>query len=95
VLLATRVLQLVQTHILHVLPFGSVGQFSLRDACAGIFVSGLFMMYFGACDGLTSKFRAGSFALANVRHLCFVKNSAPVVNRLCSSLRMHLLLSSG
>jgi hypothetical protein len=49
VMTATRVLQLVQTHVLHVLPFGSLGHFSMRDVCAGIFVSGLFMMYFGEC----------------------------------------------
>ncbi len=48
VMTATRVLQLVQTHVLHVLPFGSLGHFSIRDVCAGVFVSGLFMMYFGA-----------------------------------------------
>jgi hypothetical protein len=48
VVTATRLLQLVQTHVLHVLPFGSLGQLSILDVCAGIFVSGLFMMYFGA-----------------------------------------------
>ncbi len=48
VMIATRGLQLVQAHVLHVLPFGSLGQFSIRDVCTGILVSGLFMMYFGA-----------------------------------------------
>jgi hypothetical protein len=49
VVAATRVVQLVQTRVLHVIPFGSLGQFSLSDVCVGILVSGLFMMYFGAC----------------------------------------------
>ena len=48
VMTGTRVVQLVQRHVLHVLPFGSLGQFSLPDVCIGILVSGLFMMYFGA-----------------------------------------------
>ncbi len=52
VMAATRVLQLVQTRVLHVLPFGALGQFSLLDVCVGILVSGLFMMYFGACRAL-------------------------------------------
>ena len=47
VMAATRVLQLVQTHVLHVLPFGALSQFSLGDVCEGILVSGSFMMYFG------------------------------------------------
>jgi hypothetical protein len=47
VMAATRVVQLVQRHVLHVFPFGSLGQFSLPDVCIGILVSGLFMMYFG------------------------------------------------
>jgi hypothetical protein len=50
VMTATRVVQLVQTHVLHVIPFGSLGQFSLPDVCVGILVSGLFMMYFGGCE---------------------------------------------
>jgi hypothetical protein len=49
VMTATRAMQLVQTHVLHVLPFGSLGQFSVLDVCTGILVSGLFMMYFGGC----------------------------------------------
>ena len=47
VMLATRALQLFQSRVLHVLPFGSLGNFSLVDACIGILVSGLFMLYFG------------------------------------------------
>ncbi len=49
VMAATRLVQLVQFRVLHVLPFGSLGQFSLVDVCVGILVSGMFMMYFGAC----------------------------------------------
>jgi hypothetical protein len=48
VMVATRVVQLVQTHVLRVLPFGSLTQFSLWDVCVGVTVSGMFMMYFGA-----------------------------------------------
>jgi hypothetical protein len=57
VMTATRGVQLVQRHVLHVLPFGSLGQFSLSDVCIGILVSGLFMMYFGACCGRVADVR--------------------------------------
>jgi hypothetical protein len=47
VMAATRIVQLVQTHLLRTLPFGSLTQFSLWDICVGVIVSGMFMMYFG------------------------------------------------
>lgn len=48
VLLVTRSVQQFQSRVLHVLPFGALSNFSLGDACVGILVSGLFMLYFGA-----------------------------------------------
>ena len=47
VMLVTRVVQLVQQHVFHTLPFGALSKFSLVDSCIGIFVSGVFMLYFG------------------------------------------------
>ena len=47
VMAATRALQLVQQHVFHVLPFGALSKHSLTDVCIGIFISGLFMLYFG------------------------------------------------
>ncbi len=52
VMAATCVLRLVQTRVLHMLPFGSLSQFSLGDVCVGILISGLFMMYFGESQWL-------------------------------------------
>ncbi len=48
VMLVTRALQLVQSKVFHVLPFGALSNLSLVDVCMGIFVSGVFMLYFGA-----------------------------------------------
>jgi hypothetical protein len=47
VMLATRLVQLVQTHLMRMLPFGALSNFSLVDVCVGVLVSGLFMMYLG------------------------------------------------
>jgi hypothetical protein len=47
VMMATRLVQLVQTHVLRTLPFGSLSNFSLVDVCVGVLVSGLFMLYLG------------------------------------------------
>ncbi len=47
VVAGTRLVQLVQTHVLHVLPFGALGQLSVVDSCTGILMSGMFMIYFG------------------------------------------------
>jgi hypothetical protein len=47
VMMATRLLQLVQTNVLRTLPFGSLSNFSLVDVCVGVLVSGLFMLYLG------------------------------------------------
>ncbi len=46
-LAGTRALQLVQSKVFHVIPFGLLTKFSIVDACVGILVSGLFMLYFG------------------------------------------------
>jgi hypothetical protein len=48
VMAVTRLMQLVQSHVFHVLPFGAMSTHSLLDICVGIFVSGVFMLYFGA-----------------------------------------------
>ncbi len=47
-LVGTRALQLVQSRVFHVVPFGLLSKFSILDACVGILVSGSFMLYFGA-----------------------------------------------
>ncbi len=47
---ATRVVQAVQSHVLHVLPVGALSTTSLSDTCVGILISGVFMMYFGGCS---------------------------------------------
>jgi hypothetical protein len=47
VLFGARAVQWTQSHVFHVLPFGALTNFDVMDACTGILVSGLFMMYFG------------------------------------------------
>jgi hypothetical protein len=49
VMAGTKVLQLVQSKVFHVLPFGALSATSLSDVCIGILISGLFMLYFGMC----------------------------------------------
>jgi hypothetical protein len=36
--------------VFHVLPLGALTNFDVVDACTGILVSGLFMIYFGRMD---------------------------------------------
>jgi hypothetical protein len=45
IVVATRLLQLFQSKVLHVLPFGSLAQVSLLDTCIGIFITGVFHLY--------------------------------------------------
>ncbi len=47
-LVGTRVLQLVQSKVFHVIAFGQLTKFNTGDACMGILVSGSFMLYLGA-----------------------------------------------
>ena len=47
VLAGTRVLQWAQVRLLGTLPFGALSTVSLVDVCIGVFISGLFMMYYG------------------------------------------------
>jgi hypothetical protein len=47
VMLGTRAVQLVQSKVFHVIPFGLLTKFSIVDTCVGILVSGLFMLYLG------------------------------------------------
>ena len=49
VVCATRVLQWVQQKLLGRIPFGALSSLSLIDVCIGIFISGIFMLYFGMC----------------------------------------------
>jgi hypothetical protein len=49
VLVGCRALQWLQEFVFHVVPFGKLTNFNVTDACVGILVSGLFMLYFGAC----------------------------------------------
>ncbi len=51
VMALTRLLQQVQARVFHTIPFGALSNLSLLDICAGIFVSGVFMLYFGECAG--------------------------------------------
>ena len=48
VVVATRMLQWVQVQALGRLPFGALSTLNLIDVCIGVFISGLFMLYFGA-----------------------------------------------
>jgi hypothetical protein len=48
IVVATRLLQLFQSKVLHVLPFGSLAQVNLLDTCVGIFITGVFHLYLGA-----------------------------------------------
>jgi hypothetical protein len=45
VMSCTRLLQIIQSKVFHVLPFGALSPISLTDVCVGILVSGLFMLY--------------------------------------------------
>ena len=47
VVVATRTLQWVQVKTLGRLPFGALSSLNLVDVCIGIFISGVFMLYFG------------------------------------------------
>ena len=47
VIVATRTLQWGQRYFLGRLPFGALSTLNLIDVCIGIFISGLFMLYFG------------------------------------------------
>ncbi len=49
VMAMTRALQVLQSKVFHVIPFGSMSNMSLLDICFGIFISGVFMLYFGGC----------------------------------------------
>ncbi len=50
VLLSVRAVQWTKSHVFRVLPFGALTNFDAMDACTGILVSGLFMIYFGRMD---------------------------------------------
>ena len=50
VIIATRTLQVVQVRLFHTLPFGALSAMSLVDVCIGIFISGIFMLYFGTWE---------------------------------------------
>ena len=49
VIVSTRLLQWGQRRVLGRLPFGALSTLNLIDVCIGIFISGLFMLYFGKC----------------------------------------------
>ena len=51
VVIATRTLQWVRQHCFGRLPFGALSALNLIDVCIGIFISGMFMLYFGTCCG--------------------------------------------
>jgi len=46
VVLATRLLQLMQRVVFRVLPFGALGNLSLVDVCIGILITGSYYLYF-------------------------------------------------
>lgn len=47
VVVATRLLQLLQRLVCHVLPFGATSDVSLTDTCIGILITGVYHLYFG------------------------------------------------
>lgn len=53
---STRALQLLQSRVFHVVPFGSMSPTSLSDTCVGIVISGVYMMYFGQYAKLCIRF---------------------------------------
>jgi hypothetical protein len=76
VMVMTRALQLLQSKVFHVIPFGSMSNMSLLDVCAGIFISGVFMLYFGGCrfnrlrvHGIAQRVRALHIAVSRKFHL--------------------------
>jgi hypothetical protein len=68
VMTATRCLQLVQSRVLHVLPFGALGSVTLSDICVGILISGLFMLYFGGWRPLSLLPRLHGFRWRRQQH---------------------------
>ena len=46
VLAATRLLQLVQRVVFHVLPFGATTDVNLHDVCIGVLITGSYYLYF-------------------------------------------------
>ncbi len=44
--MGTKVLQLVQLHVFKVLPFGSLMEYSITDVCIGIYITGIYYLYF-------------------------------------------------
>jgi hypothetical protein len=46
VLAATRAVQLVQRTVFRVMPFGAAAALNLLDVCVGIFITGLYYLYF-------------------------------------------------
>ena len=51
VVVTIRAVQTVQVRLLGRLPFGALSALNLIDVCIGIYISGLFMMYFGTSWG--------------------------------------------
>ena len=49
VVTCTRLLQCVQSRILHVVAFGATGELSLTDVCVGILITGNYYLYFRTC----------------------------------------------
>jgi hypothetical protein len=47
VVTATRIVQWVQQHVLHVLPFGAASDVSVLDTGIGVLITGLFHLYLG------------------------------------------------
>jgi hypothetical protein len=46
VLALTRMLQLVQSRVFRVLPFGATGDINLVDVCIGVLITGSYYLYF-------------------------------------------------
>ena len=87
VMTGTRLLQLVQSRVFHVLPFGSLNTLTLTDICVGILVSGLFMMYFGEwvavlCSGVL-RFGLAWAASSSMLPLLAVQQGMVVAGLLC------------
>jgi hypothetical protein len=92
VMAVTRALQLVQSKVFHVLPFGALSNVSLLDICVGIFVSGVFMLYFGACHLLDAVpwLRVSLCALVVCHSLDTVVSTSPSLLLCCCCLALTI-----
>jgi hypothetical protein len=92
VLLCIRTVQLVQSRLLHMIPFGALTNWSSVNVGVGVVVSGSFMLYFGAsCPACRSpharepRVRLFSRPQSSVGHFAVALYHPLTVTRLCAA----------